>query len=111
MLKGYKTSRDYKRLKELLDQGIEVVCFTTYDFFRHQKGKADYRPFMVTDICKARFDKGGEGVYDKYVLGVRGTTYLEYWAGSGRCSFEQMCETEQVEFIEPDNIENETIKN
>lgn len=44
-------------------------------------------------------------------LGVRGITYLEYWVGFGKRSFEQMCEAEQVEFIEPDNIENETIKN
>ena len=31
-MNGYKTSKDYKRLKELVDNGYRVVCFTTYDW-------------------------------------------------------------------------------
>lgn len=29
----YKTSKDYKRLKELLDEGVKIVCF--YDETHH----------------------------------------------------------------------------
>ena len=35
---NYKTSKDYKRLKELLDKGEEViVIYEAYDFVRRQQ--------------------------------------------------------------------------
>ena len=40
----YNTSRDMKRLKELLDQGYDVVCFYSYDWNRFNKDKPDYKP-------------------------------------------------------------------
>ncbi len=85
-MKGYKTSKDYKRLKELLDAGYEVVCFTTYDF-----GDGDY----VTDICKA-INYG-----DRYQISARGIEYTSYWPGMYRfSSFEDACKNSDIEFID-----------
>lgn len=92
----YKTSRDYKRLKALLEAGYEVVCFTTYDW-----GSG----YEVTDVCRARFD--GE----RYQISARGIEYCCYWAGMHRYkSFEDACEQSKIEFIEPTitKEENET---
>ncbi len=83
----YKTSKDYKRLKELLDKGYQVVCFTTYDW-----GDGDF----VTDVCKATAYDG------RYQISARGIEYCSYWAGMHRYkSFEDACEHCQIEFIEP----------
>lgn len=41
---AYKTSRDYKRLKELLDAGNEVVCFFTHDWEESMRMAKDYKP-------------------------------------------------------------------
>ena len=51
---NYITSKDYKHLKELLDSGIVVVGFTTYDFNRFGKDEPDYKPMIVTDVCLIR---------------------------------------------------------
>ena len=93
---SYKTSRDYKRLKELLDAGYQVVCFTTYDFNEHDKGREDYQEYLTTDICYAYLYDG------RYYLAARGIEYSAYWPDMRRYkSFEEMCEDSQVEFIEP----------
>lgn len=104
MVKGYKTSKDYKRLKELLDNGYEVVCFTTYDFNQRHKGEKDYKPIIVTDVCRARFIKGSTPSYDKYVICARGICYRDYYTEEGfeGFSFEEACEADQIEFIEPE---------
>lgn len=87
----YKTSKDYKRLKELLDKGYTVVCFTTYDY-----GDGDY----VTDVCKATCYDG------RYQIAARGIEYTAYWPTMRRYnSFEEACRESNIEFIEP-NIEN-----
>ena len=83
---GYKTSRDYGRLKELLDSGYDVVCF------------CDYGNDMK-DICHAFADG------DWYRLSSRGIEYCSYWPGMHRyASFEEMCKDSDVEFIEPDLV-------
>lgn len=97
-MKGYKTIRDYRRLKELLDNGYEVVCFTTYDFLQGREEK----PMMTTDICRAKLiDKDGE--YPCYIVGVRGCTYITYYLRgmNYKYSFEDICKQEQIEFIDP----------
>jgi hypothetical protein len=99
----YKTSRDYKRLRELLDAGYEVVCFTTYDFNRYHKNEPNYHPVMTTDVCRAKLVKGSKPEYDKYLIGVRGCTFIDYWINVDitKQTFEEECESEQIEFIEP----------
>lgn len=94
----YKTSRDYTHLRELLDKGIEVVCFTTYNFFNHEKDK---EPYMVTDICVAR-KNSLNGEYD---FGARGIGYGDYDPGYHTFSFEDFCEKcLNLEYIEPNNV-------
>ena len=101
-MKGYKTSRDYKRLKDLLDMGYEVVCFTTYDF--HHNVREPHEPLMTTDICRARLLKYNNPENDVYMISVRGLVYIEYfpnWKSEHQESFEEQCESEKIEFIEP----------
>lgn len=91
----YKTSRDYAKLKALLDEGKDIVCFVTYDFNEHQKGREGYHESLVTDIC--------HGYYDGwYHFSARGIEYATYWSEMNRySSFEEMCEKNNIEFIEP----------
>ena len=108
---NYKTSRDYKRLKELLDAGNEVVCFTTYDFNWARRNFPGYKPLMTTDICRAKFIKGSvSGQEDRYIIGVRGCVFLEYWKNLYKWTFEEACESAQIEFIEPTAPINSVLK-
>lgn len=88
-MKGYKTSKDYRRLKELLDKGYEVVCYADY-----------YVPpgIFFRDVCRARCD-GNE----RYYITARGIEYTSYWPGMHRHrSFEDACKSCDIEFIEPE---------
>lgn len=101
-MKGYKTSRDYKRLKELLDNGYEVVCFTTYDFLQYHK--EPHEPMIVTDICRGRLLKRKDPQNDLYTFGVRGHTFCDYYPNDplmNPYSFDELCESENIEFVEP----------
>lgn len=97
----YNTSRDMKRLKELLDAGYEVVCFYTYDWNRLSKDKPDYKPIMATDVCIARFQEAGE--YSKYTMSCRGTGFLDYWLHGidYEYTFLELLEAHDIQFIEP----------
>lgn len=99
-MKGYKTSKDYKRLRELLDAGHSVVCFTTYDCEIRQM--TPHEPMMVTDVCMARLlDRDNQ--YAHYNISCRGVCYVTYWINdTNKLSFEDVCEREDIEFIEPD---------
>lgn len=93
MIKGYKTSKDYKHLKVLLDKGLKVVSFITYDANAHENYN---KPLMVTDICWAYMDSGW------YYISARGISYCTYWSEMHRYkSFEDMCDRNNIEFIEP----------
>lgn len=102
---NYKTSRDMKRLKELLDLGYEVVCFYTYDWNRPRMDEKpeDHEPIMATDVCVARLmEKGGK--YEQYVLSCRGTQFMNYWTKDMpyEYSFIELLEAHDIQFIEPD---------
>lgn len=99
-MKAYKTSRDYKRLKELLDKGYVIVGFTTYDFNKWRVGKEQYEPMMTTDVCEAKL--AGKGTnYERYCFGVRGVSFGEYWPEC-KIPFEIWCaKALDFEFIEP----------
>lgn len=102
---NYKTSKDYKRLKELLDKGYEVVCFTTYDF-RYLEPKG-HEPLMTTDVCTAKLIECENKEYDMYSISSRGRGVLHYWPNSSleQGSFEEACASERIEFIEPNGEE------
>jgi hypothetical protein len=63
---NYKVSKDYPRLKQLLDSGYWVVCWVTYDWSRGNG-------HMVTDIALAKH-RGVEG-YEQYSVACRGTGF------------------------------------
>lgn len=63
---SYKVSKDYPRLKQLLDGGHWVVCWVTYDWSRGDG-------HMVTDIAQAKH-RGVEG-YEQYSVACRGTGF------------------------------------
>ena len=102
---NYKTSKDYKRLKELLDNGHEVVCFTTYDF--RWTEREEHEPMWTTDVCTAKLIKCEHKEYDMYLIGSRGRGILTYFPNTGleQCSFEEDCASERIEFIEPNGEE------
>ena len=78
-MKGYKTSTDYKRLKELLDSGYEIIII-----------KDSGNENIVTSAWKnLHYYHTGNSVYnDGLVVG-------------GHETFEQYCDCMGIEFIEP----------
>lgn len=65
---SYKVSKDYPRLKQLLDSGHWVACWVTYDW---NLGFGDC--FMVTDIAIA-IHRGKEE-YECYSVSCRNTAF------------------------------------
>ena len=96
---GYETSRDMKRLKQLLDEGYEVVCFYTYDFL--QSSSWPHEPVMTTDVCVARFYEGG--VFSHYSISCRGHEFESYFLNGFNYgyTFLDLLEARDIEFIEP----------
>jgi len=86
-MKGYKTSKDYKRLKELLDKGYVVICIADYNWGNGHASR---------DICRACRED------ETYRISSRGIEYNSYWPGMHRYeSFEDACKDSHIEFIEP----------
>ena len=86
----YRTSKNYARLKNLVDAGHRIVCFCTYDW---DEG------YNVTDVCIAICNDG------RYQISTRGIEYCSYWDGMARySSFEDACKQCDIEFIEPTNL-------
>lgn len=81
-MKSYKTSKDYKRLKELLDKGYEVLV---------------------------AYPDNSVHVAWKHSVGVyyfgNGNGYDTRLSAQERCSFERKCECIEIEFIEPNEEE------
>lgn len=100
-MKGYKTSKDYTRLKEIVETGQDVVCFVTWDFDFLNREK--HEPWWVTDVCYCRYFPNENPKYIKYSFSSRGHGFGDYWPSMDeeRFTFEQYCETLQIEFIEP----------
>lgn len=97
----YETSKDYTHLKELLDNGIEVIGFTTYNFWRNTDS---HKVMMVSDVCRAKLLYKGTP-NESYTFGVRGNGYGDYCPNIMKCSFEKFCEALDFEYIEPNKIE------
>ena len=108
-MKGYKTSKDYKRLKELLDSGHSVICFVPFNNRRWHFKDKDNSIYATIDenpgICIAQLnDKGSKWEY--YSLECYGKQYIHFYTKHTKddCTFEGMLESNNVEFIEPDDI-------
>ena len=84
---NYLTSNDYVRLKGLLDQGNDVICFSDYDRGDGSLGRA---------VCMAYKED------EKYSVRSLGVEYLYYYPGMKRFkSFEEACANNNIEFLEP----------
>lgn len=99
---SYKVSKNYSRLKQLLDEGCKVVCWVTYKW---DKGLGR----MVTDIAEAK--RIGEDEYMHYGIGVRGLCFWDAFP-----SWEEFDYTEEkmykewgdfnLQFIDTDPLRN-----
>ena len=82
----YKTSKDYKRLKELLDKGEKITVF-----FIHKSGyKTEHK---IRKTAKKEYNEMGH--CDGYLIGPM--TVFPFHKNT----FEYYCEKYNVEFIEP----------
>ena len=79
----YKTSKDYKRLKELLDEGKYIVCL------------ANSCSVNIKDVCLAK-------VYNyRYVVSCRGIEFSSLVCTITESLFEKEMREINLEFIEP----------
>lgn len=89
-LKSYKTSKDYSRLKTLLDNGHAIVTIRENGFpkimFRLNSGK-----------YKFRFDTDVSSSNDNW---PSFTEPKEDWAHYCPLSFEELCEKTKLEFLD-----------
>ena len=84
---GYITSKDYARLKSLLDANVRVVCFINYD-------ASPQTEYVFQDVCIAI------KVRTTYQFDARGIGYASR-RETMPITFEEVCERYGVEFIEP----------
>ena len=100
-MKGYKTSRDYNKLKRLVEMGQDVVCFTTWDFDKYNS--KPHEPMWTTDVCYCRYFPNANPDYVRYAFLARGITFGDYWPrmDEGKQSFEDLCKEMKIEYIEP----------
>lgn len=99
---NYKVSKDYPRLKQLLDEGNKVVCWVTYVWDRGN-GR------IVTDIAEAK--RLGVYEYMNYKIGVRGYCFWNTFP-----NWEEVNHTDEgmykewedfnLQFIDPDPSRN-----
>ena len=99
---SYKVSKDYPRLKQLLDEGHKVVCWVTYDWNRG-------RGYMTTDIAEAK--RLGEGEYMHYMISVRGCCFNDVFPNCKEFDYtdEWMFKgwkADNLQFIDPDPSRN-----
>ena len=79
-MKGYKTSKDYKRLKELLDSGYRIILICDEKYLGFGTKEDDYYHF------------GGE-------IGI--SHFIPKY-------FEESCEQDLIEFVDPEDKQNLT---
>jgi len=75
-MKSYKTSKDYKRLKELLDNGHKVICLVD--------GHLSWFAYFCGEYINSQSHLPKDITYE---------------------DFRDVCEFDKVEFIEPNNVE------
>lgn len=96
----YKVSKDYKRLKQLLDEGNKIVCFIDFDCSRNGD--------IVTDIACAKCV--GSGEYKEYYIYARGigyfSVYPSWYSDFSADKLYSEFECYNVQFIDPDYQRN-----
>ena len=93
MRNRYRLSRDYRRLRALLDEGVLIVCFADH--------KAD--GILYRDVCQAWYSQRRKPAFSRYVFMARGIEYCGWNPSVSQVSFEEMMERHGIEFIDPDD--------
>ena len=100
----YKFSTDYEKLFDLLTNGYAVVCYVTWVFSHYDSGE----PIMTTDVCEAKYLDSDNPDYSHYLVGCRGTCFIEVapyhekWLNMPmKDIFIKECENHELKFIEP----------
>lgn len=93
----YKLSKDYKRLKELVDDGYIVVCFVDYSYTIDDMKRTRRDICALHHMCYDNYPKGEE-----YSFGGRGYCYGNLYPNDSvwKESFEEFCQGLNVEFID-----------
>lgn len=99
---SYKVSRDYPRLKQLLNEGYRVVCWVTYDWSRENG-------HWVTDIAEAK--RIGKGEYMHYMVSVRGHVFSDFYPDYPGLEHDEdwmfsMWEKDRLQFVDIDPSKN-----
>ena len=99
---SYKVSKDYPRLKQLLDKGHKVVCWVTYEWDR-------WGGPVVMDIAEAQ--RIGKEEYMCYKTSVRGCCFWDIFPNWEEVNYtdEGMYkdwEGMNLQFIDPDPSRN-----
>jgi hypothetical protein len=95
----YTLSRDYEVLYDLLQKGMQPVCFIDYRFMGDEKPSS-------RDVCLARKRTySGNPDYWEIEFRVRGTGYLSYGPDilhgmTEKEAFIKLCTTSNIEFID-----------
>jgi hypothetical protein len=97
-MNGYITSKDYTHLRELMDQGKEVICFVRWNFNIWNK---DEEPIFVTDVCIGKASCKDSPEHKHYSFSSRGHGFGDYWPSLHKFTFEELCEKLELEYIEP----------
>ena len=104
MIKGRKNyysqqmSRDYDKLRKLLDDGYVVVCYVDYKYCTGE------RTITFRDIAKAKSNDANPNTENYgYSVSARGIVYID-WKRSTKAlrhvSFEELCDELNLEFID-----------
>ena len=91
-------SRDYGKLRDLLDRGIVAVCFVDYVY------DTGARKTVFRDVAKAKSnDQNPNGRSYGYVVEARGIVYISWDRRMQELRgvrFEELCEELNLEFID-----------
>ena len=93
---NYVISKDYTHLKELIDKGVTVICFVDV-------GISETWEYVFQHIALAYKNN----LF--YEIASQGISYIT-WYDELPFTFEQLCEENNVEFIEPTKYETEIHK-
>jgi len=88
-MRGYKTSKDYKLLRELLDKGCQVVILWNES--------EDGYTFPKAFVGRKGTIKG----YEKYYY-LGALTWSEDYINGAGWDFEPYCKAHKIEFIVPE---------
>lgn len=95
---GYKTSKDYEKLYELI-KAQRIVCFVTH---KKDRGRDGYK---LQDICQSQV-VNSDSMIDIGARGVSYITAMDFEDRNIKDDFISQCEASELEYIEPNFYKN-----